>query len=330
MAIATAASEPIRIACGIDANYLAPLAVTLYSMASNLHDEATVEVHILLSGGQIRSKVRKRLERVLRSAHRRITLHWHQPDVSAIVRLRTQRWMTSAAYVRLLIPAVLPESTHRVIYLDSDLVVEADLGELWSLDMAQHAVLAVQNYGASYVSYPLGIARYEELGLDAKAPYFNSGVMLIDVRNWRETGITERAIDYLRRYERQLNTHDQEGLNAVLSGKWRAIDPRWNQMTNILWFEQWPESQFKEEIRGRYRLIMHEPFIIHFSGPSKPWRHDCLHPLQPRYLHYLERSGWYGPAAFGWWKARFMWRRIRWMQELRTKREAEAGLALSQ
>src|SRR5207244_1433075 len=99
---------------------------------------------------------------------------------------------------------------------------------LWDRGTGDHAVLAVQDSIAPYVSSRFGVARYRELGLPPKAKYFNAGVLVLNLDRWRRERVTERALEYVKAYAHEVSFWDQEGLNAVLSGKWGELDSVWN------------------------------------------------------------------------------------------------------
>ena len=81
----------------------------------------------------------------------------------------------------------------------------------------------------------------------ADTPYFNSGVLVINLTRWRKENVGDRVIEYLRKYQPYVQLEDQEGLNAVLANDWGKLDPKWNLISHIYYFDQWQESAFKEE-----------------------------------------------------------------------------------
>ncbi|KZV96850.1 nucleotide-diphospho-sugar transferase [Exidia glandulosa HHB12029] len=75
--------------------------------------------------------------------------------------------------------ALLP--VERVLYLDADVLVRKNLSELWSTDLQGRALGAARNIG-----HPLG-----HVGVwDEKRPYFNAGVMLLDLARIRQRSTT--------------------------------------------------------------------------------------------------------------------------------------------
>src|SRR4029077_14814785 len=83
----------------------------------------------------------------------------------------------------------------RVLYLDSDLIVTGPLDELWSTDLVAHPLAAVTN-----PLYPgMSTAFFRVLGLPTETAYFNSGVMLIDLEDWRRNHRTEDVLRFVER-----------------------------------------------------------------------------------------------------------------------------------
>jgi len=152
------APDPMVIACGADDHFAVPLAVTLYSTLTHLSEESPVSL-CLLDGG-ISEKNRCRLNSVVENAPSpaRVNLHWIRPDLTLLRDLRVQRWLTGAAYLRLLLPRILSERLEKVLYLDSDLVVRKNLMDLWNVDLDGYAVRAVQEFGQPYAAPALGLS----------------------------------------------------------------------------------------------------------------------------------------------------------------------------
>jgi lipopolysaccharide biosynthesis glycosyltransferase len=271
--------SPLVVVCGADDNYAMPLAVTLYSALVNLEKGCTLYLYII--DGGISERSRKRLSRVLEVEHVDLHLKWVIPsDATLLSGIKRLEWVTAATYLRLLIPDVVPEQFEKAIYLDSDLLVKANLRHLWDQEIGSYALLAVREFGAPYVSFSGGVVKYKELGLAPDAPCFNAGVLVMNLKRWREEKISQKAIQYLRKYEKEVEMADQEGLNAVLANNWGMLDHNWNVISHILFYEQWQESAFKEEIRPIREELIRKAYIFHFVGGSKPWQIGCEHPAQ--------------------------------------------------
>lgn len=289
----------VVVACAADEGYAMPLAVMLASLSDRIDPARGASVYVL--DGGLTSESRGRLARSL--PHDTVELHWVDVESSALECLPVWGRMSATTYTRLLLPMLLPSSIDRVIWLDCDLIVNADLSTLWSRPLKGHHVLAVQDMIVPYVSYPDGIATYEALGLERQAEYFNAGVMVVNLERWRSDDVPGRVLEYLHSYEQKVVYWDQEGLNAVLAGDWGALDPRWNQNAGVAGRSFYRPGHLDGET---YRRVVEDPWIIHFSGNLKPWMlHDTTDPARALYFHYLDRTPW-----AGWRPRRTLWNTI--------------------
>lgn len=306
------ASSPLLLAAGADDAYAMPLAVTLHSALSHLAPGTETDIYVVDGGLSADSK--HRLERVVSTASSGPTrLHWAEPDLDSVSNLPTHEWINQTTYLRLLLPRLLPDDRDRVLYLDSDLLVQGDLTRLWAQDVSGFPLAAARACGSPYVSSPRGVAPYESLGLDATTPYFNAGVLLVNLPYWRRRAIPQQVFRYLRTYGERVQMLEQEGLNAVLAGHWKPLDLRWNAVSHLLHFKAWPDTPFKARIRARRETLIHDPYVHHFAGGSKPWQIACTHPAQLQWIAALWASAWFPPAETirrlapwiarnGWWR----------------------------
>ncbi len=188
--------------------------------------------------------------------------------------------VTRSAYARLLMDRVLPDDVDRVIYLDCDTIVTGDLAALWSRDLSGLTVAAVPD-ASPYTHHAV-------LGLPAGAPYFNSGVLLVDLGRWRELGIGARALEFARRHPERLQWWDQCALNLTLLDDWVALDATWNFQTGHIASDRDGFVHFRKIADGLRRSIK----VVHFSGRSKPWHYLNDHPMKQDYLTYRQRTPW--------------------------------------
>ena len=96
----------------------------------------------------------------------------------------TSGHVSKAAYLRLLIPELLPVDCQKAIYFDTDLVVLDDVQQLWEYPLSGKPVGAVPDLGI-LSSRRMQRQKAETIGLQQGEPYFNSGVMVLDMAAWR-------------------------------------------------------------------------------------------------------------------------------------------------
>ncbi|MFC6171463.1 glycosyltransferase family 8 protein [Loigolactobacillus jiayinensis] len=185
-----------------------------------------------------------------------------------------------SAYYRIYAANLLPK-LDRILYLDCDLICTSSLEALWNTPLNGKIIAAVEDAG--YVD------RLAEMGVKAQHNfYFNSGVMLIDLKRWRENNMTEKVMTFIKRHPEKLQYHDQDALNAVLADKWYYLHPKYNMQSRLIRREQVhplpPAELLAEEARQA-------PILIHYSGRSKPWLEFGVrpHPLRNEYWKYAPK-----------------------------------------
>jgi lipopolysaccharide biosynthesis glycosyltransferase len=188
--------------------------------------------------------------------------------------------MPLTTYRKLTVAEWTPAELYRVIWLDCDLLMLEDISNLWRTELGDQLAWAVQDPRVPLASSRFGVAGWRELGIAAEAKYFNAGVMVIDLAGWREHGVCGRALEYLREYRDRVYFWDQEALNAVLSGRWGQLDPRWNRHPSL------------ERVPGQGSAAAGPPGVAHFSGHLKPWNLSLGSASRRLYQDYLGRTAW--------------------------------------
>jgi len=159
--------------------------------------------------------------------------------------------LTKAAFLRLQIGNLFPDET-RVLYLDSDMVVCGSLAEAADVALSAGQVLA-----AVPCPSPLRAA-LSELRLE-KGDYFNSGLLLINIPEWRAQSIAERIkIALNSRPEGYLN-EDESALNDMCRARWARLDARFNFYA----------SDTLDQLGGAMPSDLR---VIHYFVRPKPWR----------------------------------------------------------
>ncbi len=293
-------SEAIVIVCAADNGYAMPLAVTVRSVMANIQTKRKIVLFIIDGGIRLGNK-RKIIESL---NSEQIKIEWVQPKRAIFAKMMVSLHVTIATYYRILIPELLPSNFKKAIYLDSDLIVKGDIEQLWNIDVEDNYLLAVQDIGAPYVSSHQGLMNYKQLGIPASYKYFNGGVLVFNLEKWRQDNISKQIIEYLEQNREYVRWWDQDGLNAILAGKWGELDLKWNQHPEIYDYSSWNDSEFKDKLKYVYNDIIHNPYIVHFATPGKPWMYSsCKHPEKNLFFQYVDKTAWSG------WRLTF-WRRV--------------------
>ena len=155
-------------------------------------------------------------------------------------------------YYRLFIASLFPRYD-KIIYLDCDLVVQGDISELYHTELGENILGAAPE---QFVQNTPEFRRYAEiaLGVDPDS-YVNAGVLLINLKAFRENKIEERFVELITQYDFDLLDPDQAYLNYLCQGKIHVLPNGWNKEPMDLPCE------------GKKN-------IVHYALYKKPWQYD--------------------------------------------------------
>lgn len=200
-----------------------------------------------------------------------VTVRVLTPTVKLPQHVATSHRIPKTAYYRVLVDQLLANyPVHKILYLDVDIVNVSGLRPLFATDLGTHIIEAVADGG--------DLERFPKLNLDYVPPtrYFNSGVLLIDVDQWRQHDIGSQVLEYAQANAALCKYHDQDALNAILHSNWEQIHPRYNAQTNIMLGET---KRFSKDILQR---VLCHPVLVHFCGHLKPWQREFPHAFLQR------------------------------------------------
>ncbi len=185
-----------------------------------------------------------------------------------------------------------------------DIVVVRRTGEELDEDKLRRTLARFLNYSLSFrvaalwcadldgallgaIDIPGSLQGVAQLGMCAEDGYFNSGVLLIDLKQWRESHALNTVLQYVEAYADRLIDLDQDALNACFHNRTKRLGYRWN----ATW------SFYREPVSiplpaSEIARVRQEARIIHFNGNSKPWNYLCDHPRKAEYDKYLRMTEW--------------------------------------
>lgn len=183
-------------------------------------------------------------------------------------------------WLRFLLPTLLPE-VDRLLYLDADVLVTSDLSDCFDTPLDDAPIAAVRN-----VLPAVEWTRVAALGLIDPSEYFNSGVLLMNLEQLRREHLLERCADVTAAMGPRIVWPDQDVLNVLFSGRWRALPARTNAQQS---FFVWPELAKAVIGDDEWRAAVDDPAIVHFEGPdiNKPWNAWSTHPYRDRYREIM-------------------------------------------
>ncbi|MDD3772988.1 MAG: glycosyltransferase, partial [Weeksellaceae bacterium] len=180
-------------------------------------------------------------------------------------------------YFRFKLASFLPMHD-KVIYLDSDMIVLKDLSELFETAIDN-------NYAAMVINSRTKNTPKEyqsRLDMPVGMPYFNAGLMLINLYQWRKNAIEKKLFEWTKLNTNKIRWVDQDVINVVLGGFIKEVPEIFNLQLTCY--------KDKETLASFAKI--EELAIIHYCGPTKPWNEKEMF-LSEYFWRYAEASAFY-------------------------------------
>ena len=274
-----------------DERFAGIFATSVLSLFENNKDTEEITVYLIENGVSEESKAK--FQQIARSYGRTIiTLPMPDLEKLAGVEVVIPGYNRMATCGRLFIASLLPESIDKVIYADCDTVFVDSIEELWERDISGHPVGMTD--GAQNMAYR------KLLGLSGEGIYFNSGLLLINLKLWREEQSEQAFIDYIVSRNGYVTFPDEGVLNAVFDGRIKLLPLRYNAITAIFAFS-YEELCHIKSLKDFYspqevEEAKKSPVMVHFTNnfymPLRPWMKGCVHPYTQSYLKYRNMTPW--------------------------------------
>lgn len=234
----------------VDDNYSSFLSITLESILENASKDYKYDIVVLNIG--------------LKEESKELISKYNSEDVNIIyydVRNKLQNissnlsirdYYSKATYYRLFIADLFPQYS-KALYLDCDIVVLGDIAKLYNHDLGDNLVGAIPD-GAVQITEEFIDYVNKALGIKEEK-YFNAGVLLMNLDEFRKTKFEDRFVELLKKYTFEI-AQDQDYLNVLTKDKVLFIDESWNVM---------PLGNYVKPVN-----------LIHYNLSFKPWKYDNI------------------------------------------------------
>lgn len=265
-------TKKIPVFLASDDNYASFIATTVVSILENTN--AFIEFYILDSGI---SEENKRRIAEANKRFKNFSIEYVEINIQELFGnfpLHVKEH-TLNVFSRYLIPQIKPE-LKKVIYLDVDIIVKGDLGELYDISLDGYHLGAIPEYT------DVLDAHKKELGIGESHGYFNAGILVIDCEYFRSNDLTTKLIE--KTLEIRPKYQDQDIFNIVFQNNYKVLDYKFN----VSWYMyEFNKKKFNEEVNS----ALAEPFIIHYST-FKPWK-DLLVLFADDFWFYARKTSFY-------------------------------------
>lgn len=273
----------INVAFASDDNFIPQLMVAISSL---LYNNTNSSIKIYLLNDNISKENQDKIKNMINSYSNTELVFIKIGNIEKDVKLPDTFSKTS--YLRLFLSSLLP-NIERVLYLDCDIIVTGEIGTLYNTKLDEYMCAGSLDLMPDFYK--------ERIGLDKKDTYINAGILLINLKMWREKKVIDKFIDFIKKHEGQSFHHDQGVINSVFKDKILVIPPEYNFISPlhvdnyedvITCFVKKDDYYSFEELRK----AKDNPVIIHFCNGylGRPWTKKD-HPYYNLYNRYVELAG---------------------------------------
>ncbi len=286
--------ETIHIAVCADHNFIMPVGVLMHSICVN-NPSRSIRF-FLITDESYTADDERRLQTVL-------TNHLHTLNVSKVDANHIRETMNFKdgfykvqTFYRLFLTDLLPSDIDKVIYLDGDIIVRGDLKEFWDTDISDVAIAGCADAQEGKMG------NFNRLGYPSALGYFNAGVLLINLKYWRENNVIDEFKRMVVEHPEKIVLNDQDILNYTFVNNKKRLSFKYNLQADVLYslkhlnLDYW---KYHEDLDA----AKEKPVILHYSG-SRPWEEGCNHPYKDEFFRYRNNTIWKDDPL---WKNRTPW-----------------------
>ncbi len=254
----------ICVAMAADNNYTLPTIVAMTSIMENSLKSNKYRFYLLLSG-DFSTENKQKLTSL---EHKYINCSVNLIDMNNMYEdYKVSSHITTPTYYRLSLPSLLP-NLDKILYLDGDIIVRKDLGELYNTNIDDYYVAGVDQPHTSTIS--LGRDFLKSVGLTSHDEYINAGIILINLKQWRENNL---EVKFQKCKERNANNrkwrlHDQDLLNEVCFDHIYYLPLKYNALMH---YYNTFDKLIKPISKNVWESSYEDATIVHFSSKVKPW-----------------------------------------------------------
>lgn len=278
------------VVCFTSSDYFAPIcAVAVSSLLEHRSLDRKYDILILTQGMSERNK---KLISGLSSDHCSVRFIEFEEGLFSS-EVATHDSYNIYTYYRLMIPSIC-KKYEKVLYLDSDMIINKDVSEIFDNNIDGYYAAAVLDltiltWQVMKERHPL-YSYLESLELTEPGTYMQGGVALYNIQMINSI----YPIDVLlkKANERHYQNCDQELLNICFKGKIKFLKTNWNVVVMhpayIDLYEYWMPRKYYD----KYLSARKEPYIIHYSFQQIPCYQDGVDMCQ-YFWNYARNTPFY-------------------------------------
>ena len=208
-------------------------------------------------------------------------------DLEKKIKKQTNTHVSRTAMLKFFLPELLYD-VDRVLYLDGDVIINKNIKSTFDIDIDGYYMAAVEDLGNVMLCQRGEESEANRIGMKGN-PYFNSGVMLLNLEEMRKDEVGLKLLEY-RTYQKNYFM-DQDAFNYCMVKKILGIPYKYNFRTPLFYessFDDINSILFDSQYKNPEELI-NDMAILHLSANYKPWNFYMLY-FTDIFMNYYVKS----------------------------------------
>lgn len=273
-------------------DYYAPITgVSITSLLINNQDIDEINIYIL--DDNISLENQKKIKLLCKKYHRKLFLINTKKILTTLKKNKVVPFRNSyTTYLKLLAFKKIKINTDKILYLDSDTIINGSLSKLININLKNSICAA---------TYDCVLNNYKKIiNIPENDKYYNGGVLLINQKKWKSEKCEEQIIKYIKNNKYRYCAADQDILNVLFRKKIKCFNLKYNFNSGFYVYGI-KESVKMYDLKSSYYFSLKQikeaydnPIVHHCMGvvTNRPWEKNNNHPQNKLFNKYLKKSPW--------------------------------------
>lgn len=272
------------VAYSCNDTYIPQTGISLISLFENNKDVDEIIIYFISKGVSDNNK--KILQEICDKYSRKLSI-FEFDDIAYDLKLTSTGRHIETVYTKIFFSRI--PNLDKIIYIDSDTIVNGSLKDLWGMDLTDKYMGMVETY--------TGDEAKKTLAMPKGTPFYNDGFAIVNVDYCREHNLIGKCLKVIDDFNGNPPVLSEGVLNKVCIGHILSVSPRYNMMAGIYQIIRLNPRYVAEKLNYSFEDIFDSykrPIIIHYLSGfyGRPWNKGCTHPLRDIFLHYKSISSW--------------------------------------
>lgn len=253
------------------------------------------EINVYLLDDGISEKNKALILKTAQKYNREILFIQTEPIKKKLIELNVAEFKGAyTTYYKLFVSSYIRDidKIDLLLYMDSDTIIDHDLSEIFNINLdGKIAAARVDLVPDDYK---------KALGQECVIPYFNCGVILFNVQEWRKQKCEETIIKSIKQDRNKFALADQDIINLLFADNIAFLGLEFNFPSMCYLFS--PQECYKvyelqektfytiEEMKKAYDMPIIHHTLTHFG--KRPWQKNSGHPQEKVFFKYVKISEW--------------------------------------